>query len=142
MKSVLSTVLTSVFVLLAFVHVYWALGGSSGKSAVVPHIHGAPAFRPSSSGTLLVAIALMLCALLIASVSGLFPVPVPIPLLAWFTYGLAAALLLRAIGDFRLVGFFKRERGGRFAHLDTFVFSPLCFLLAVGVFIVGYTHVA
>lgn len=142
MKSVLPMVLASVFLLLALVHVYWGLGGASGKSAAIPHVNGAPSFRPSSAGTLLVASALVLCALLVASVSGLVLLPVPHALLAWFTYGLATVLLLRAIGDFRLVGFFKREHSSRFAYLDSLVFSPLCLLLSIGVFVVGYAHVA
>jgi hypothetical protein len=142
MKSLLPVILSFVFPGLALIHVYWALGGSGGKVAALPHINGEPAFRPSSGGTLLVALALLLCALLVTSVSGLLPLPVPRPLLTWPTYGLSFGLLLRAVGDFRLVGFFKRVRGSRFARLDTLVFSPLCLALSVGVFVVGYGHVA
>jgi hypothetical protein len=40
---------------------------------------------------------------------------------------------LRTIGDFRLVGVFKRVRGTRFARLDSIAFAPLCLLLAAGV---------
>jgi hypothetical protein len=42
-------------------------------------------------------------------------------------------LLARAIGDFKYLGLFKRVRGSRFATLDTFVYSPLCLLLAAGI---------
>ena len=45
---------------------------------------------------------------------------------------LAAAMLLRALGDFRYVGFFKRVRTGRFAELDTKFYTPLCLALAAG----------
>jgi hypothetical protein len=48
-------------------------------------------------------------------------------------YALALLFLARAIGDFRLVGFFKRLRGTRFASLDTRYYSPLCLGLALGV---------
>lgn len=41
------------------------------------------------------------------------------------------AALLRSIGDFRYVGFFKRARGSRFAELDTRFYSPLCLPLAL-----------
>ena len=47
-------------------------------------------------------------------------------------------LLPRAVGEFRLVGFFKRVRGSGCARLDTFVYSPLCLALAVGIFAVGH----
>jgi Protein of unknown function (DUF3995) len=43
--------------------------------------------------------------------------------------GAAVVLIVRAIGDFRLVGFFKRVRGSRFARMDTLLYSPLCLAL-------------
>ena len=47
---------------------------------------------------------------------------------AWL---IAAVFALRAIGDFRYVGFFKRVRGSKFARLDTLAYSPLCTALAL-----------
>lgn len=44
----------------------------------------------------------------------------------------ADAMLLRAVGHFRLVGFFKKITGSRFARLDTMLFSPLCMALGLG----------
>ena len=41
----------------------------------------------------------------------------------------AVVLLVRAIGDFRYIGFFKRVRGTRFARLDTRYFSPVALML-------------
>jgi len=41
-------------------------------------------------------------------------------------------LLARAVGDFKYVGFFKTVRASRFAVLDTWFYSPLCALLALG----------
>jgi hypothetical protein len=49
-------------------------------------------------------------------------------------------LLLRAVGEFRYVGLFKRVRGTKFAVLDTFVYSPLCLLLGAGVALVAFQH--
>ena len=37
----------------------------------------------------------------------------------------------RGIGDFRYVGFFKRVKGSLFATRDTYLYSPLCMVLAV-----------
>ncbi len=48
-------------------------------------------------------------------------------------------LLPCAIGDFRLVGFWKRIRDSRFARLDTAVYSPLCLVLAIGSAVVGFS---
>jgi len=48
--------------------------------------------------------------------------------LAWV---LAALFLIRAVGEFRYVGFFKSVRDTRFATWDSWLFSPLCLLIAV-----------
>ena len=130
--------LVATFLTLALWHVYWLLGGRVGRDAVIPQVDGKPVFRPSAVATFMVAVALALCALLLAATAGLVPLPVSHTVLAWLTLALAFILLLRAIGDFRLVGFFKRIRGTRFARLDTAVYSPLCLLLAIGSSIVGF----
>jgi len=50
----------------------------------------------------------------------------------------AVVLIARAIGDFRYVGFFKRVRDTRFAHLDTRYFSPIALLLGAATAIVAW----
>jgi Protein of unknown function (DUF3995) len=49
-------------------------------------------------------------------------------------YGLVVISLLfflRAIGDFRYVGFFKKVKQTVFARLDSKYYSPLCLFIAV-----------
>ena len=132
----------TIFVILALWHFYWAFGGSVGKSAAVPEIDGAPAFTPSAVATIFVGIVLLLFALLLVAASGLVAVPLPTPILVWLCYGLAAVLLARAIGEFRLVGFFKRVRGSVFARLDSWFYSPLCIVLSGIAYVVGRGSVA
>lgn len=74
---------------------------------------------------------------LIAATAGVLAVGVPRVVLSGLSYALAFGLPLRAVGDSRYVGFFKRVRGSTFATLDTFVYSPLCLLLAAGVALVA-----
>jgi hypothetical protein len=131
--------LIAIFLGLSLLHFYWLLGGLLGISAAIPEIDGKPAFQPSATATLVVGIGLGLCALLIAVVAGVLTLPLPYSVLSWLTRALAFLLLLRAIGDFRLVGFFKRIRDSRFARLDTVLYSPLCLVLAIGVAMVGFT---
>ena len=47
-------------------------------------------------------------------------------LVHWAAIAAGVVFLLRAVGEFRYVGFFKRRHGTRFATLDTWLFSPLC----------------
>jgi len=107
----------AVFVFLAGLHFYWAAFGTGRSSAAVPEVNGVPAFRPSKAATTAVGLALLGVAAIV-----LFNVKL---LLACA----AAVLVLRAIGDFRLVGFFKRVRGSKFARMDTLLYSPLCLAL-------------
>ncbi len=131
--------LIAVFIGLSLVHVYWLVGGPVGRLAAIPEMDGKPVFQPSAVATLVVAMVLALCALLIAATAGVVMLPLPKFVLVWLTRALALGLLLRAIGDFRLVGFFKRVRSTRFARLDTAVYSPLCLALAIGSAMISFT---
>jgi hypothetical protein len=77
-----------------------------------------------------VALGLFAMAALVAVRIGWISVPAIagfVPAGIWFVAGI---FLLRAIGDFHYIGFFKQVRDSRFARLDTLVYSPLCLLLA------------
>ena len=130
--------LIAVFAGLSLIHLYWLFGGRFGQLAAIPEVDGKLVFQPSTLATLVVTIGLALCAVVIAGTAGMLAVPLSQPALAWLTRGLAVVLLLRAIGDFRLVGFCKRIRHTRFARLDTIIYSPLCLALAIGAGIVGF----
>ncbi len=52
---------------------------------------------------------------------------------AFATVALALIFAVRAIGDFRYVGFFKHIRGSRFARMDTLCYSPLCAALSLSI---------
>ena len=136
--AIIAGVLIAVFAGLSLIHIYWLFGGRVGKLAAIPEIDGKPIFEPSAAATLVVAIGLALCAVVIAGTAGILVLPVSHTVLAWLTRALAVVLLLRAVGDFRLVGFFKRIRHTHFARLDTAVYSPLCLVLAIGAAIVGF----
>jgi Protein of unknown function (DUF3995) len=140
MPEIAAIAVVAVFALLALVHVYWALGGQAGSLGAVPEVHERPAFVPTASATFSVAIGLVACAVLVAASAGLVVSKVPATWVTWMAYALAFVLLARAVGDFRLVGFFKRVRGTRFARLDSAVYAPLCLILALAVFYVAYVH--
>ena len=133
MTQLIAVLTAATLALIALVHVYWALGGRVAKSAALPEVEGRPAFTPRGSMTLVVAAALLLAALLVAVTGGALPVPLPRLALRALTLGLALVFIARAIGDFRLVGFFKRVRGTRFATLDSRFYAPLCLILGVAI---------
>lgn len=134
--SALAVVLILVFLALGLLHLYWAFSSRKPTLAVVPEVNGQPAFVPGAGATLVVATGLFCCALLVASLARFLPLPIPDEFQQVGGYLLATVFLARAIGDFRLVGFFKKIRGTRFATLDTRYYSPLCLFLSTAAFLV------
>jgi hypothetical protein len=130
MRSLMVLATTSVFLGLGMLHLYWASGGRAGSGAAVPRVDGSAAFSPTPAATVIVALALFAAAGVVALAGGAIRLPLPRWMMTGAASVLAAILALRAVGDFRLVGFFKTRGEGRFAELDTFVYSPLCLALA------------
>ena len=133
----IAVVIAAILALIGAVHVYWAMGKMPGGGAAIPEIDGRAAMKPSRAATLAVALALFVAALIVLVQSGMIGAPFAPQLFMWATGVLCAIFLGRAIGDFRLVGFFKRVRGTRFARLDTLYYSPLCVALGLGLLLVA-----
>ena len=117
---------------IALVHVYWALGGRRGKGRPF-RSRTASRLRPTAIGTLAVAVALLGGACMVAARAGwLGPNAYP-GTISFAVVAFALIFAVRAVGDFRYVGFFKRIRGSRFARMDTLYYSPLCAALALSI---------
>ena len=137
-------VLAGVFILIAALHIWWALASDRAKSSrigvVVPtRLDGTPLFRPGRTATLGVVLFLLTASLLVLQQGGILTLPgraVTYRLGSWL---LAVVLVLRTVGDFRYVGMFKRERRTRFAGRDTRIYTPLCGVLAVSVLYLAAT---
>jgi hypothetical protein len=121
-----------VFVALGLWHFRMAFRPVAGGGDV-PSVAGKTLFVPSTGATVAVGVVLLVFAALVAATGRLLEVGVPPRLLSWLSLALALGLLARAIGEFRYVGFFKRVRDSRFARLDTWLYAPLCLVLAAGV---------
>lgn len=133
MLMVVSVFFVIVFCLLSAVHIYWALGGCLGLNKAVPTIDGKPAFQPGALLTLAVAVVLLGCAYVSLSLGFSHQLALPYahfaPYAGWV---LAVVFAVRAIGDFKLVGFFKKIKCSLFATLDSRLYSPLCLVWSVG----------
>jgi hypothetical protein len=140
MRIALGLLLAAVFAALSLFHVYWASGGRVGIGATVPTVGGKQTFNPSPAATMLVAAALLLAMLTVLGQAGLLGGAIPKWIFRWGTCGLALIFFLRAVGEFRLVGFFKRASDTPFAYWDTWLFSPLCLAIAVMAFALVYTE--
>ena len=116
-------------VLSAF-HVWWAVFGV--WEVVIPQMPDGSIPIPSATASLAVAVALALAGLGTLSAGGHALASLP----RWFHLGGAALLglvfLLRAMGDFYRVGFFRSIHGTPFAFWDAWLYSPLSLGIGLG----------
>ncbi len=122
----------SILLALCALHVFWAVGGRGGSGVTVPEVGGRPAFVPSKVATLAVGAALLIAALIVLGRLGFWGTALPRGPFVVGTWALVGIFLARSVGDFRLFGFYKRVRGTAFAFWDTWLFSPLCLGLGLG----------
>jgi Protein of unknown function (DUF3995) len=124
-------VFAAVLLLLAAVHVYWALGGDWGSSATVPTMEGRRTINPSRLATYAVALLLVVGAVIICGQVQLFATGRFSALFRLGSWFLCGVFLLRTMGNLKTFGIFKTVYGTVFADWDTRLYSPLCFALAV-----------
>lgn len=133
MRSIATMTVCSIFMLLALLHFYWVVVGTGNGGSAIPEVNGRPAFSPTRPATLVVALLLSFACWLIAVEGGLLQQPQVLP--SWFfktaAIVICAVFGLRAVGDFRLVGFSKKIRDSRFAYWDTRLFSPIALVLSL-----------
>jgi len=134
----LGIVLVLIFACLSVLHIFWALGGSWGSEVAIPSANGKRTMNPSALATVLVAVALLMAMFTILGRLGVLGAVLPPWVFYWGSLGISLIFLLRAIGDFRVVGFFKQIRDTGFAHWDTMLFSPLCLFISIVAFMVAF----
>ena len=137
LASLVGPAVVAVLAALSLLHVYWGFDGRLGWVSVLPETESGPLFVPTAAQSFAVAFGLGVAAFVVAAAAGMVTVPVSPRLLRIGAYGVGAVFALRAIGEFRYVGFFKRKRGTRFARMDSLVYSPLCVLIAAGAALVA-----
>jgi hypothetical protein len=123
---------TVLFILLSILHFYWAFGGKLWHVDVLPtNSKGSKRMEPGITATFIVAFGLLLLAFITIGNRGTWDKHIN---RKYFRYGallISITFFIRAIGDFKFIGFFKTVTRTRFAANDTQFFSPFCVLVAV-----------
>jgi Protein of unknown function (DUF3995) len=129
-----------IFTAIAALHIYWAAGGRKWANAVLPEMPGnaQKLFVPGKLITLAVAAGLLFFAFIALGAVSLFG-----SFLSnnFFIYGnalICVIFLLRAIGDFKYAGFFKKVQDTVFAKNDTKYFIPLCIVISIIAFLISF----
>lgn len=125
----------SLFLGLAFIHFYWASGGQWAIEGAVPDIYMDSYLDEKKKigttiATIIVALGLIKFSIITAS-------HYYIDLNDWIdqkwlnmaTLILGSIFVLRAIGDFKLFGIFKKKSKSKFAINDSRYYIPLCLYL-------------
>lgn len=126
-----SVALFLIFLFLGGIHFYWLFGGKWAVESVIPTKSSEPNSQPVPKiATLIVAFGLTSFGLLYLNSAFLHF----FPSFNYFSYYLLwiipSIFIIRAIGEFKYVGFFKKVKNTKFAKADTTLFSPKC--LAIG----------
>lgn len=132
MTQPITLILTFVFSILGLLHFYWACGGDFGFEASIPSKeNGEKLIQPKKLDSVIVGLVLISFALFYFS----YYLEINHKIPKWIQkYGsgiIPAIFILRAIGDFRYIGFFKKTNQTLFGKNDTKYFSPLCLIIGV-----------
>ncbi|MCK9408667.1 MAG: DUF3995 domain-containing protein [Bacteroidetes bacterium] len=123
---------TVIFVILSGLHVFWAFGGKWGAGAVIPtSTNNQPAFMPGMFITLVVAFGLLGFAVVTISNYGIFHPWIEYQYFRYGMWGIVIIFFLRTVGDFKQIGFTKRNTDTPFAKNDSRFYSPLCAYLSI-----------
>jgi hypothetical protein len=130
-RSLFAIPLVAVLGGISVLHAYWALGGKWGSAFTVPTVSGRRMFNPTPAATWMVSALLGIAVILVMGKTGWIKTGG----LSWAfdasIWGLSLVFLLRAVGNLRSFGFFKTVKETPFAHWDTWLYSPLCLVLAM-----------
>ncbi len=136
---ILSLILFLIFTLLGGFHFYWLFGGIWGLKKVIPTKGNEPStLAIPKLATLIVGIVLVLFGLFYLVNMGITDAQVSTPkafgkVTKYGSWIIPSIFILRAVGEFKYVGFFKKIKNTEFAKADSNIFSPLC----IGIGIIG-----
>ena len=129
---IISIALIGSFITIAVLHIFWALGFKFDIRNMVPVVNGEPVFTPGPIGTFIVAVVLFGFAGVSLALGFSNKVPVNYLKAIKITgFAIGIILLVRAVGDFKYAGFFKRIKDSNFAKYDYWLYSPFCLISGV-----------
>ena len=127
---ILAIILFVIFFILGLIHLNWALGSKQGIDKTIPtKENGEKLFTPRKIDSTAVGLGLIVFGLFYLIVSGLISFELPVWLIKYGAWIIPGIFILRAIGEFKYIGLFKRIKQTEFGKLDTKLYSPLCLLI-------------
>jgi hypothetical protein len=135
----LSLILVIIFFILSIIHFNWVRGGTWGFDNALPtNENGERILNPRKIDSLIVGLGLLGFSFFYLHLSDLLKIPILELISNYIKWIIPSIFLLRAIGDFRYMGLFKKVKNTAFGRFDTFYFTPLCIIVCMLGFIVSY----
>ena len=129
---ILSLLLSLLFIVLGLIHFNWVIGGTFGfKESLPTKENGERVLNPKKIDSAIVGIGLTAFGFFYVLKSGLIQYNFPEWIMKYGSLIISILFLLRAIGEFKYVGFFKSVKKTNFGKLDTKFFSPLCLIIGI-----------
>lgn len=136
---ILSWILSLLFILLSGLHFSWALGGTWGFDNALPtNLKGEKILNPGKLDCVVVGLGLLAFALFYLLQSNIIILNIPQWIMNLAGWSIPSIFIVRAIGEFNYVGFFKKIKDTAFGKLDTKIYSPLCAMIGVMGWIIQY----
>jgi len=120
----LSVILFVTYFSIALIHFYWLFGGEKWINKALPtDKNGKRVLNPGKFETVIVTFGLLLFAFYYFLKIGQFEIEIPRLITEYSGWIISVIFIIRAIGDFKYVGFFKKIKHTEFGKLDTTYFS-------------------
>lgn len=129
----LSILLSTIFLALSIIHIYWGLGGKWAFADAFPtNEDGTQLPRvPGMAASFIVALGLFCFGLFYLIKAGIISISLPTILNNYGYWIIAGIFLLRAVGDFKYFGIFKEIKTTPFAKKDNKIYTPLCLFIGL-----------
>jgi glucan phosphoethanolaminetransferase (alkaline phosphatase superfamily) len=127
----LSIILVIVYAVIALIHFYWLFGEKWLDKALPTDENGKRVLNPRKFETIIVTLGLLLFAFYYLLKIELFEVEVPKLITKYSGWIISTIFIIRAIGDFKYVGFFKKIKNTKFAEFDTKYFTFISLIIGL-----------
>lgn len=134
---VLSSIEVIIFLILSGIHFNWVFGGKWGFDKALPTKEdGTKVLNPKKFDSAIVGLGLLFFAIYYLVVGRFIQIDLPNFMQNYLGWIIPSIFIIRAIGDFKYVGFFKKINSTVFGKFDSKYFSPLCiFIGTIGIII-------
>jgi len=128
----LSAILVAIYFVIALIHLYWLFGGEKWIDKALPtDKNGKRVLNPGKLETVIVTFGLLLFSFYYSLKIEIFEVEVSRLITEYIGWIISSIFIIRAIGDFKYVGFFKKIKNTKFAEFDTKYFNFISLIIGL-----------